>query len=107
MLDAIPDLVWLKDSDGRYVACNPAFERFMGSLRTEIVGKDDFAFFDRDLAEFFRQHDANAARAGKPTVNSERVTYRTDGSVHDLETIKTAVTGTNGGSRGCSASRAT
>ena len=96
VLDSIPDLVWLKDSDGRYVACNPAFERFMGFSEQELVGRDDYAFFDRDLAEFFRGNDASAARAGKPTVNSERVTYRTDGTVHDLETIKTPVTGETG-----------
>ena len=89
VLDTIPDLVWLKDADGKYVACNPAFERFVGRRESELVGEDDFAIFDRQLAESFREHDAAAVQAGRPTMNAERVTYRADGTVHDLETIKT------------------
>jgi PAS domain S-box-containing protein len=88
VLNTIPDLVWLKDREGRYLACNHAFERLTGHTEAEILGKDDFAFFDRRLAESFRRQDDHAAQAGRPVVNSERVTYP-DGSVHDLETIRT------------------
>jgi len=31
MLETIPDLVWLKDANGIYQLCNPAFERFFGA----------------------------------------------------------------------------
>ena len=30
LLDTIPDLVWLKDPQGVYLACNPGFEKFFG-----------------------------------------------------------------------------
>lgn len=30
ILAAVPDLVWLKDVNGAYQACNPMFERFLG-----------------------------------------------------------------------------
>ncbi len=31
LLDTIPDLVWLKNPDGVYLACNPRFEQFLGA----------------------------------------------------------------------------
>lgn len=89
LINTIPDLVWLKDPQGVYLAGNPAFERFMGVKEAELLGKTDYDFFPSELAEFFRGHDRNAALAGKPTVNEEWVTFADDGSRVLLETIKT------------------
>jgi hypothetical protein len=91
LLATIPDPVWLKDGEGHYLICNPEFERFFGAGEAEIVGKTDYDFVDRDLADFFRQKDRDAMAAGKPCVNEEWVTYRNDGHRALLETIKTPV----------------
>ena len=66
LVDAIPDLVWLKDPGGIYLSCNPAFERFFGAREADIVGKTDYDFVDKDLADFFREHDQKAMAAGAP-----------------------------------------
>lgn len=34
-------------------SCNRRFEQFFGARETEIIGKTDFDFVDRELAEFF------------------------------------------------------
>jgi len=57
LINTIPDLVWLKDTEGVYLKCNAAFERFFGAKEEEIVGKTDYDFLAKDLAEFFRAHD--------------------------------------------------
>lgn len=44
VLRNIPDLVWLKDTGGMYLACNPSFERFFGATEAEIVGHTDYDF---------------------------------------------------------------
>lgn len=49
LVQAIPDLIWLKDLDGVYVVCNSAFERFFGAAESEIVGKTDYDFVDWEL----------------------------------------------------------
>ena len=36
-LDAIPDLVWLKDTEGVYLSCNPQFERYAGASEADIL----------------------------------------------------------------------
>ena len=41
LVQAIPDLVWLKDANGAYLRCNPQFERLVGATEREIVGKTD------------------------------------------------------------------
>lgn len=91
LIDTIPDLVWLKDIDGVYLECNRRFEQFFGALEHEIVGRTDYDFVDRELADFFRAHDQKAMAAGKPTMNEEEITFASDGHRECLETIKTAV----------------
>lgn len=89
LVSTIPDLIWLKDPDGVYLACNPVFERFFGAAESAIVGKTDYDFVDQELADFFREHDRKAMAAGRPSVNQEWVTFADDGHRALLETIKT------------------
>ncbi len=89
VIDTLPDLVWLKDPEGVYLACNKKFERFFGAKESEIVGKSDYDFMDKTLANFFREKDQLAIAAGKPCLNEEEVVYRDDGHKEALETIKT------------------
>jgi PAS domain S-box-containing protein len=89
LVQTIPDLVWLKDPNGVYLSCNEIFERLFGAKQADIVGKTDYDFVDRELADFFREHDRKAIAAGKPTSNEECVTFADDGHLVLLETIKT------------------
>jgi len=91
LLRTIPDLIWLKDKDGVYLSCNRMFERFFGGREADIVGKTDYDFIDRELADFFRENDRKAMTAGKSTVNEEWITFPDDGHRIYLETIKTPV----------------
>lgn len=96
LINTIPDLIWLKDSKGVYLACNKLFERFLGQPSKNIIGKTDYDFFEKELAEFFRGHDRNAIHAGTPTVNEEWITYSDDGHRALLETIKTPMYNSDG-----------
>ncbi|WP_292466015.1 PAS domain S-box protein [Methanolobus sp.] len=96
LVDTIPDLVWLKDTKGVYLSCNAKFERFFGSKEAEIIGKTDYDFVEKDLADIFTQNDRRAMEAGKPTVNEEEITYADDGHREYLETIKSPMYDSNG-----------
>jgi PAS domain S-box-containing protein len=91
LFSAIPDLLWLKDPDGVYLACNEEFELFFGAKEAEIVGKTDHDFVDKHLADIFRENDQKAMAAKQPTINEEEITYASDGHAAYLETIKTPV----------------
>ena len=89
LIETIPDMIWLKDSEGVYITCNPRFEKFFGATEAEIKGKTDYDFMPKDLADFFRKKDKEALIADKPTSNLEWVTFADDGHQEYLETIKT------------------
>ncbi|MBU1139556.1 MAG: PAS domain S-box protein, partial [Proteobacteria bacterium] len=89
LIKTIPDLIWLKDPEGVYLACNSKFERFFGAKESDIVGKTDYDFLSKELADFFRQNDQSAILAGQPSMNEEEVIYADDGHRELLETIKT------------------
>ena len=89
LLATIPDLVWLKDTRGVYLACNHSFERFFNAKESEIVGKDDFAFLEKELAVFFIEKDHAAIALGGPSINEEWITFADNGQRALLETIKT------------------
>ncbi|GLH71737.1 hypothetical protein GETHLI_02390 [Geothrix limicola] len=96
LLDTIPDLVWMKDPDGLYLACNRRFEQFFGARKEAILGKTDYDFVSREQADFFRENDRKAIQAGKPTLNEESVVFASDGHEEYLETIKTPVFASGG-----------
>lgn len=89
VVQTIPDPIWLKDPDGIFLACNPTFERFFGASEAEIVGKSDYDFVAREIADSFRTHDLAAIEAGHPRVNEEWLTFAADGYQGHFETIKT------------------
>ena len=91
LVSSIPDLVWLKDFNGVYLACNPTFERFFGASEAAIVGKTDHDFVDAALADFFRHKDQVAMAASGASVNEEWITFANDGHRALLETTKVAM----------------
>ncbi len=96
LLQTLPDLVWLKDQHGVYLSCNTRFERFFGAREADIVGKTDYDFVERELADSFREHDKKAMAAGGPSVNEEWIPFADDGHRELLETIKTPMFNASG-----------
>ncbi|MEF8709307.1 MAG: PAS domain S-box protein [Candidatus Accumulibacter propinquus] len=96
LIRSIPNLIWLKNAEGVYLACNLEFEKFFGKAEAEIVGKTDYDFLSGEQADVFRGHDRAAAAAGKPTVNEEWITYADDGHRALLRTTKTPMIAADG-----------
>jgi diguanylate cyclase (GGDEF)-like protein/PAS domain S-box-containing protein len=96
LINTLPDLIWLKDKRGVYLACNARFERFVGKPESDIVGKTDYDLVDKALADSFRENDLRALERGEPTVNEEWITFADDGHRELLETVKTPMRSQNG-----------
>ncbi|WP_423185367.1 sensor domain-containing protein [Alishewanella sp. d11] len=88
VLQNIPSLVWLKDPDGRYLACNKRFEQFFNATEAEIVGKTDYDFVDAASAALFRYHDLQALNSATPLINEEWLHFRADNHKELVETSK-------------------
>ena len=57
LLDAIPNPVFYKDTNGLYRNCNKAFETFIGAGRDDIVGKSVYELTAAELADMHFQKD--------------------------------------------------
>ncbi|MBC8019476.1 MAG: PAS domain S-box protein [Verrucomicrobia bacterium] len=95
LIDSVGDLIFIKDMNGVYKACNKASEEFIGVPECEQIGKTDFDFFDRDKAETIREHDRQILASGKESRKEEWVTYR-DGRRGLLDTLKAPFYGPDG-----------
>jgi PAS domain S-box-containing protein len=96
LVEAIPELVWVKDPDGVYLFCNRRFERFYGAGEADIVGRTDYDFVDAALADTVRSLDRKTIASGVPCINEERGVYRDDSHEECLETVRTPLYDSDG-----------
>jgi diguanylate cyclase (GGDEF)-like protein/PAS domain S-box-containing protein len=89
IVNAIPDLIWLKNTEGKYLACNAKFEQFYGAKESEIIGKDDFDFIDFESANIFQHNDRKVLETEQSYIEEEILTFAEDGYIGLFETIKT------------------
>lgn len=90
IMDNVPDLMWMKDGAGVYLAVNKAFLAIVGKQREEVIGKTDFDVFLKGYAELHQAYDKEVAESGKQRRMEETV-IDTKGNVIWLETIKSPV----------------
>ena len=88
VINTIPDLIWLKDAEGKYLTCNANFEKLYGVDEKELVGKTDYGYVDKEQADFFKLHDKMAMEAGSSVNNEEWLTFASDGHKALFETTK-------------------
>lgn len=92
LVEAIPDLLWLKDTNGIYLLCNSHFEDLYGVKAKDLIGKTDFELVpDIERANSFIQSDKNTILMGKSTLSEESVTFSSDGHQEIVETIKSPI----------------
>ncbi len=85
-----PGIVWLKDTESRFLTTNQAFAISCGVQNKEsLIGKTDFDIWPVDLAQLYHEDDLKVLKSGKP--------YRVEEPIHDkgetkwFETFKTPV----------------
>ena len=84
LLEAMPNPVFYKDKEGRYLGCNRAFEAFVGRPREQVIGKRYREVAPSDIASHSESFDqALLAKAGSTTYESTALDAK-DGSAHDI-----------------------
>lgn len=96
LIQTLPDLIWLKNPDGRYLGCNQRFENLYGAKESEIIGMTDYDFIEKDLADAIRKHDIQTMNANKPIMREHELVFSSDGHKELVETIKTSMISPNG-----------
>lgn len=57
LLDTIPNPIFYKDTQGKYLGCNKAWSELYGRLPEEIIGKTVYDIAPEYLADIYRQRD--------------------------------------------------
>jgi PAS domain S-box-containing protein len=95
IIDSVDNIIFVKDTNFTYLACNQAFEKFIGKPNHEIIGKTDYELVSKELADFFRKHDEMMFADKKAKSNFEWVTYP-DGHEVYLFTVKSPLLNSSG-----------
>ena len=81
LIDSLPEQVYVKDVEGRYVLNNFAHVRALGAASPEeVAGKSDFDFYPEELAERYRADEREVIRSGRALVNSEEPSQDEEGN---------------------------
>ena len=97
VIDNLPDLIFLKDMEGRYVLDNAAHWRSIGASGPEdVLGRTVFDFFPPELAEAFHASDCEILATGRGLFNFEEQTLNLSRETRWMLTTKVPWHGEDG-----------
>ena len=90
LIDNIPDFMYVKDTESRFVVANSYLARLVGVETPEqLLGKTDFDFFPLEMAKAFYEDDQNVMRSGQHLHNREEKGL--DGAGNETRVLTTKV----------------
>ena len=88
LIDNLPDCIYAKDATGRKILANPAdLKNLRCKTEAEAIGKSDFDFFPKDIAERFWADDQKVIH-GEAVINREEYFLNDGGGKRWLLTSK-------------------
>ncbi|HYL62508.1 MAG TPA: response regulator [Candidatus Methylomirabilis sp.] len=97
LIDNVPDFMYVKDAECRFVVANESVARQMGASSPEqLIGKSDFDFYPRELATTFFEDEQRVIRSGQPELNREEVGLDSYGNVTHVLTTQVPLRDKNG-----------
>ncbi|MFO1493865.1 MAG: EAL domain-containing protein [Lysobacterales bacterium] len=94
LVDSIPDPIFVKDIEHRWIAVNRAFCELLGRPREDILGRSDFDYSPADEAAVYWAKDDEVLASGIPSVNVE--IHTAGGRRRVIETKKALLRRENG-----------
>jgi PAS domain S-box-containing protein len=88
LMDFIPDVIYFKDKQGRFIMVNQAHAKGLGVKPEALVGKTDFDLFSKNRARKMAQDDAHVMNTGKPIIDKVERATRPDGVDNYVSTTK-------------------
>jgi len=72
LIDNLPDGVYMKDSEGRFIVANRALAQMMGAPSWEdLIGKTDHDFYPKELADICQADEQVVIKEGRRIMNRE------------------------------------
>ena len=96
LVETLHQNILRKDLEGHFTFANQHFCKILGRPLEEIVGKTDFDFFPRELAEKYQGDDRRVLQTGKPYETVEEHQPPSGGKIY-VQVVKTPLYGADGG----------
>lgn len=97
LIDNIPEFMYVKDLESRFVVANPHLARVVGvKTPEELLGKTDYDFYPRKLADTFYEDEQNVIHSGQPLYNREEKGIDSQGNEVDILTTKVPIRDSEG-----------
>jgi two-component system, sensor histidine kinase and response regulator len=89
LIDLLPDYIYVKDTQGRFLVANAAVARIMRAASpSELLGKTDDEFYPRRLAIEYSGDERQVIETGEPLVNKDEAGVNPDGTRRAMLTTK-------------------
>ena len=95
IFNSIPDIAWLKDKKGRYIAVNQTCSEIAGRKAEDWVGKTDLDIWPKELARKYIAEDRQVIKSGR----RKRIEHQLQNSKGEniwVEVVKTPIYNENG-----------
>ncbi|WP_448679229.1 ATP-binding protein [Pseudomonas nicosulfuronedens] len=89
LINSIPDPIWFKDTQGRYLGVNQAFADCLGRAPEDIIGRSDQQMFSRAAGAGRQDRDRQALTESQPFASEGWVVYP-DGRRVLFDTLRSA-----------------
>lgn len=87
LLENLPQKIFFKDKNSVYISCNKNYAHDLKTQPDEIIGKTDYDFHTRELAEKYRADDKRIMESGRTEYLEEK--YILNGQEIIVQTVKT------------------
>jgi diguanylate cyclase (GGDEF)-like protein/PAS domain S-box-containing protein len=88
LIERVPDYLFIKDTESRFVVANPAVAEDLGLAAQDLIGKTDFELHPRELAEKFYADEQEVLRSGEPRIDIEEFVVTASGKKKWFATSK-------------------
>lgn len=75
VIDNVPDYIYVKDRKSRFIVDNQAVASNLGVTPEQVIGKTDFDFFPKALAEQYFADEQRVMDTGEPLISREEPNY--------------------------------
>jgi PAS domain S-box-containing protein len=91
VIDNVPDFIYAKDVNGRFLVANLAVARNLGMTPDQLLGRHDFDLFPQEVAKSFHADEQALIRSGEPLLDRKEIVTDAAGQPHDVLTSKIPV----------------
>jgi PAS domain S-box-containing protein len=89
LIDNLPDLIYIKDAESRFTACNWAVANCMGAASPqELIGKTDFDFYPEEQASQYYDDEQKIISTGQQLINKDEPQMDENGNKRWILTSK-------------------